>query len=185
MNNTLKFDIQSILQLIEYNDQIVATDILPIIDETTLRIDDQAMADFNAFVENVYATLEYYDFELLGDFHHRSLSFPGTSEYRWIAHRSQLSQGDVPKYIKLRISDHFQNFSKPRRQELKKLDREQADSLKLPKTKKRQRYSVYEIVVNNEIFSSYEKALNFIDTQIFDWLEECGIDTSDYERLGW
>lgn len=167
------------------NAEIAATAILPIIhDINSHEVSEQARADFAAFVENLFETISYYDFEILDDFKHTSKSFPETSEYRWIAHRTELDADNVPRYIKLRVSDHFQHFSKNRVKQLTEQSKMQAEALKKPTSKKTQRYEMINIVVNGDAYNTYEEALAEIEKMIFKWLERRGIDVSDYDMLG-
>lgn len=182
-DNVLKLDIDVIFA--RYQDNIAATTITPIIDINSDEVNDQAKADFGSFVSNLFETIEYYDFEILDDFKHTSNSFPNTSEYRWIARRDELEANDVPKYIHLRVSDHYQEFSPEGKRRLKnKLNRE-AEQLKKPSTKKKQRFVEEEIVVNETTHTTYEEALAYSEKLIFKWLESRGVDMSEYDVLGW
>jgi len=159
---------------------ILGTDINPIVDENGL-LDDQARADYDTFTEMLYLIIEHYDFHIFSEHSKTSGSFPYTSQYTWIAHRTEIEQNSVHKIIKLRVSDHFQNFSKESIRRLAKQARQEANELRIPKTKQRQLYEPKVIVVNNERYSSYEEALKDVEREIRSWLIDRGIDVSEYE----
>lgn len=186
INQKEVFELDINITFVQSDIDIAATDIKPIIiDKDKQILDDSAQSDFNVFVQNLFATLTYYDFEILDDYKHTSKSFPRTSEYCWVAHRTELDADSVPKYINLRISDHFQNFSKARDRQLAKQRQAEANSIKRPSTKKKQKFEVEEIVVNNQTYFTYEDALADAERLIFKWLESRGVDMSEYDMLGW
>lgn len=164
--------------------ELVATTIKPIVEDWGKRIiDDQALADFNSFLWNIYEILDYYDFEVSEKFKRKSASFPYTSEYCWIARRQDVEAGSVPKYIHLRISDHIQSHNVELAGKLKTRENAEADELKLPESKLRQRYMVKQIVINSEICKTYEEGLRKVEKDIFNWMEELGTDMSKYDPL--
>lgn len=166
-------------------DNLVATTVRPVADMNNRIIDDQSFADYTCFVESVFEILMYYDFEIFEKYQRHSQSFPYTSRYVWIAPRIQVESGDVPKLIHLRVSDHTQDFSEEMQKKIKQRMKDEAQDLKLPKSKLRQRYIPKEIVVNESRFKTYEDALNKIESAIRDWLVKLGVDISDYEFLEW
>lgn len=165
----------------------VATTITPIVEDWGNRIiDDQALADFNSFLWNIYEILDYYDFEVSEKYKRKSKTFPYTSEYSWIARREDIEAGDVPKYIHLRISDHIQAPTADLEEKNKKRERAEAADLKLPKTKVRQRFIAEEIVANGDMNNkckTYEQALNLVEHMIFNWMEAFHADMSKYDPL--
>ena len=146
-------------------------------------LDDLALADYQDFVETAMGLIDYYGFQLLSI--KDSGSFPYTSKYVWIAYASDVEAEDIPLMIKVRISDHIQKFSPQFKQELKKRDRSEAEQLKLPKTKKKQKYLLRRVIVNNTVCKTYEEALTRLDKQVHQWLKDLNVDMSEYEeRLG-
>lgn len=164
----------------EMQDDIVSTDILPISEGKNL-LDADALVDYNCFLENVWETLDYYGFQILRS--KESKSFPYTSKYAWIAYASEIEKKDVPLMVKMRISDHPQKVSPEYRDELKHRDRAEADELKMPEGKKKQRFIIVDIVVNNHRYATYEEALAAIDRMIYEWLDKLNIDVSDIVPL--
>ena len=91
----------------------------------------------------------------------------------------------MPKYIHLRISEHAQEFSKESIKRLSKQYKEEAEAIKLPKTKKKQRYVLDEFIVDGSKYKTYEEALHAIELKIYNWLKERNVDVAQYEPLGW
>lgn len=165
---------------------IAATTIRPVgINKDTGEIDEEARVGFSAFVQNVFEIIDAYGFTIFDEFQHTSKSYPYTSEYRWLARQEEVKKGEIPLLIKLRISDHQQQFSKDRVKELTRQNKEQADTLKLPKTKKTQRYVVKEIVVTGLGCRTYEHALYLVEDKIRNWLISRHIDISEYGSAIW
>lgn len=165
---------------------VVATEIDPVVkDWLNHTVNPDAKGVFNTFVTNCFEIISAYDFEILDDFKKTSPAFPGTSEYRWIAHKTELEKGEVPKFIKIRISDHDQNFSDERKRQVNKKSDNEAQSLKLPKTKKKQRWVLENIVINGETHETYEEALHDVEMTVRSWLESRGIDLEPYGPAIW
>ena len=183
-NDTLDLNIDVNL-IPEGTRSIAATEIKPVfIDKDKQIVDDLALANFNAFVDNVFEILDYYDFVVNEEYKRTSKSFPHTAHYAWVARREQVNAGDVPKYIHLRIADHLQHETPQFSSKIKEKERQEADAIKLPKTKKKQRYTVENIVINNEVCDTYEEALRIVEKIIFKWMKEQQIDVSQYDQLG-
>ncbi len=163
-------------------DKVIATDVRPIIDENGL-LDDQAKADYDSFTEMLYLMIEHYDFHIFSEHSKTSGSFPYTSQYIWIAHRKEIEHNVVHKMIKLRVSDHFQKFSKESQHRLTKQSQQEANDLRIPRSKKKQLYEPKVIVVNNSRFATYEEALRNIELEIRSWLADRKVDISEYEAF--
>ena len=184
-NDELDINVDIYFNAFEIND-IAATTIKPVVVDLDEQIIDRAaLEDFNVFLQNLFETITYYDFEILEDFKHTSKSFPYTSEYRWIAHRTEIDADNVPRYINLRVSEHFQNFSPERLKELSEQRRDIANKLKKPATKVTQRYKFENIVADGEQFKTYEEVLAYAEQKIFAWLKQRGVDVSNYDVIGW
>lgn len=164
------------------SDLVYATDIRPVDNDGVL--DSQAAADFDNFIDNLFALLDYYDFEVFESYRKKSGSYPYTSRYQWIAHRTEIDADRIHKLIRLRVSDHYQKFSKRREHELSQQAKKEAYDLRQPSSKKSQRYEFKMIVVNNERFTTYEEALNYAEKEIRSWLIEKNVDISKYEDFG-
>lgn len=177
---SLKVDVYH--ELLATDDFVAAaTEINDILDDMG-EIDPQALADYQTFQQNFWAMIDYYGFQIMQM--KDSKSKPHTSKYAWIAHASQVSKQDTPLIIRLRVSDHVQQFSLERKKELRKQEQEEADELKLPEDKRKQKFIVSDIVINNKKYSSYEEALNAADKLIYQWLDRLNIDLSDIEPFG-
>ena len=121
------------------------------------RVDEQALADYNDFVDNVYATLcaffDAVDVE-------KSIK----SDTSWcFGLCAKNKDGDIAaRYIiRLRISDH-DHPTRHREQDEKKYVEKQAQSYKKPADKKFQNWRIKSIIVNNEKFQSYDEVLDAI-----------------------
>lgn len=161
--------------------KVLATDIKPVLNVEG-RLDQKSLSDYNIFIQNLGAMLDYYGFQIIKA--KDSKSYPYTSKYLWLATAEDVNKDNIPLMIKLRILDHPQSFSPDREKELRRADRAEAESLKQPKTKKHQRYIVNEITVNDEEYSTYEEALNAADNLILDWLKRLNVDMTDIEPFG-
>ena len=161
--------------------KVLSTEVNPILVDNM--IDDQALADYNAFIETTWEILDYYGFELLSNT--ESGSYPHTSKYYWIAHITDVEEGNIPLMIKLRISDHAQHFNPQFVSKLRKKNSQEAENLKTPKDKLKQRYLVKEVIVNNQTYRTYEEALGALETEIRSWLESLNVDMSEWpEPIG-
>lgn len=141
----------------------------------------QALDDYYAFVENVLSLLDYYDFVPV-----RSRGpGPDLSYYYYLAHQTQLSSGDVPIYIKLRIATHTpKHKSAEHMAKIIKETRKTLDEIKLPDSKKKQRYRMKYITANSAIYNTYEEVLSETENQIRGWFSDLGIPLTGYDYIG-
>lgn len=106
-----------------------------------------------------------------------------TSYYFWAAHESQINAKNVPRWIRVRISDHFQDNIDT---DLDTKHKTEMDAFlnknKLPETKQRQRYIMRNIVSDGDEFDTYEEVLNYWDAKIYKWMTDHGIDVSGYDK---
>ena len=160
---------------------VLATDIEPVLDDDGL-LDMKSLSDYNVFIENLWVMIDYYGFQIIKAKDNKS--YPFTSKYVWLASADDADNKSIPLMIKLRVSDHKQSVSLERMKQLKKIDREEAEQLKQPKDKRRQRYVVKEITVNKAVYHTYEEALNAADRLLRDWLKELNVDMTDIEPFG-
>ena len=191
-DNILELNIDINYAPIELLD-IAATKITPLYKDNG-DIDDSAWGDFQSFVANVFAVLDYYDFDLRpgpkdnggskGN-KEKTIEEPRSksSYYFWMCHSQNIQNNDVPFWIRVRISNHIQKNVDPelvRKQ--KKEAQEFLETHKLPPTKRRQKYKEWEIIVNEERYASYEDALDAIEANVYRWMNKLHIDMSDYEE---
>ena len=79
----LNIDVDIYFAFVESNDSVAATTIKPVvIDFENEILDPSALSDFNMFVQNAYATIEYYDFEIYKNEHHNSILSSVINSYK-------------------------------------------------------------------------------------------------------
>ena len=186
-NNEIVFELNIDIEWTkEALSKVAATDILPVgIDKANKIIDETAREGFVTFVGNLFEIIQAYDFVILDDYKHTSKSFPYTSQYMWIARQEQLENNDVPIFIHLRVSEHVQEFSDERNKQLKDEYKQQADNIKLPKSKKKQRFVIKSISVNDLGCKTYEEALHEVELEVRSWVTELHIDLEPYGPAIW
>lgn len=141
-------------------------------------LDPQSYADYCAFVDVLTAMIDYYGFEIVH-------SHPSkTSFYYMFARKDEIAKNDVPYYVYLRVSDHEPQHKKAEhiekiRDSLNKLLEEN----KKPSTKKRQRYRPLNIIINDEVYDTYEEAARGAELILREWMKSRGIDISDYQEM--
>ena len=175
----LNIDIEVIFELIDKS--VAATTITPVLTDKD-EIDVAAMSKYIEFVDAVEEIIEYYDFVELDRY--RSNSKPKTSFYSIYAHRKQIEENNVPKMIRLRLSDHIQSLNDSAKQVVKDRLQAKLDEVKIPKSKIKQRYIPIEIVVNDTVFDTYEDALEYVENEVRSWMVKLGLDLSGYEPFG-
>ena len=135
--------------------------------------------DYIAFIDNLLALLDYYDFDVYTD----KVQWP--SYYYYLRHNSQIAENNVPVIIKLRVSQHApKHKSAAHLAKIKRDTKQTLEKLKLPKSKKKQRYTLEYITVNNKIYDTYESVLDDIELQVREWFKELHIPLDDYEYIG-
>lgn len=134
---------------------LAASTIVPI--HKGRQLDEQAMAQWNNFIDNVLATLDYYDFDVVDN--HKSNHESSASYY--ISFYPTDSKGKtISKYlINFRISDHFiPNLNKKSTGYYRKLAQNNS------RTEGKQRWKLEALIVNDRTFESYDDALDYLDT---------------------
>jgi len=172
--NKMMNDKQLIFNIDVYFDIIStvdATDVIQITNEKDEIVDQDAYEDYMAFIETLEEILHFYDFYFTV-----ASTNSLTSTYYRIARNTEINGGDVPYYIRLRVSDHAQKLSPAGERIMSLKDRKNAEELKLPKTKKEQRYKLRYLTVSKEKFKTYEAALNDFESTIRSWLAAKGVD---------
>lgn len=121
------------------------------------RVDEQALVDYNDFVDNVYAALcAFFD---VVDIEESNKS--DTSWYFWLYAKNK--DGDVATkfIIRLRLSDHDYP-ARHRERDEKAYVEKKAQTYKRSPEKKFQQWQIKGIVVNNEKYQDYDEALDAI-----------------------
>ena len=191
-DNILYIDIDVNFVLVTSTD-VAATKILPLRDANGKLIGTE-LGKFQDFAACIFEIIAGYDFIMKpgpkdkghdqGD-HLTKLPEPRseTSYYFWAAHKSQIEAGDVPRWIRVRISDHFQNNID---NDLDSKHKEEMDAFldknKLPKDKQNPRYIMRNIVSDGDEFDTYEEVLNHWDERIYRWMIKKGVDVSKYDK---
>lgn len=182
---TIEIDINIIFMF----SQNIAASISQVTDKDGFIMDEGAYSDYLAFIDNVHVLLDVYDFDVKEPKKgpHQFKKVKGhyvqkfTSSYLWTATRAEVSNGDVPEYLVLRVSDHIQQFSKQGQKMIEQREREFAEQLKLPKAKRIQKYKLVNVVVNGATYHDYNEALRAVEAIIVDRLGEHGVDLEIYK----
>lgn len=126
-------------------------------------IDEQALADYDAFVSNVYALLCYY-FDI-ADIEESTKS--ATSWYFWIYGKREDGTVATKILCRLRLSDHDYSSNHNKTDEKAWVNEQaQSDKLKRPKSKRKQNWILKNIVVNDTTYDSYDDALDSIEADL-------------------
>lgn len=127
------------------------------------RIDEQALADYDSFVTNIYAMLSAL-FDVV------DIEQSNKSETSWYfyLYAKNKNDGISTKFlIRLRLSDHEYSKRHNARKEREFVERK-AQEYKRPKEKLYQEWKIKQIIVNNKKYFSYDDA----EDAIYDELEE-------------
>ena len=131
-------------------------------------IDEQALADYDCFIEELLGELEYHDFQILRASESKSSV---TSRYYTMANADQVKAKDIKYLIFLRVSEHHSGLDEEQKAWVRNERKKDIEKYKQPTTKKHQRFKVKEIIVNNESFASYDDALEASVIRINEWVE--------------
>lgn len=175
----IEFDIDVTLPCI-HQVEVAATKVIDLPSDIS-QSDPLALDNYYAFRESVEEVFEYYGFQLV------KYRTSNPSRYYYYAHESQIVADNVPKYIKLRVSAHAeQHKSEEHLNAIKERTRQELEEIKRPKSKLKQRYMPLNITVNSKRFNTYEKALEFVESQVRDLFSilHLNVDVNDYESLG-
>lgn len=138
----------------------IPSEITPVTDPDG-KIDEQALADYDAFVTNIYAMLCKH-FEIV------EIEQSDRSKTSWYFYLFAKNRDDVATkfLIRLRLSDHeypdYHDCSKEKR-----FVEQKAQEYKMPKEKAYQEWKIKHIIVNNKKYYSYDDA----EDMIYDELE--------------
>ena len=130
-------------------------------DEEYTDIDDQGVADYEAFVEEVEGYFDDFDL-LIVDNNESNKSL--TSVYYTLADLNQWMHNLAKYVIFLRISDHVSRLTKEQKQNIQ-------DHRNEFKKKYHVIYKVRNIVVNGEIFNSYDDASEYVRQKLAEYSE--------------
>lgn len=125
------------------------------------RVDEQALADYDAFVSNVYECLSYY-FDIV-DIQESNRS--ETSYYFWLYAKNTDNVIATEVIIRLRLSDHQYPKHHSKRAETRYVS-DTAQAYKRPATKPYQRWKIKNIVVNDTEYDSYDAAETAIELEM-------------------
>jgi len=175
IDNSIEFEV--IVSFIVDDNYLAATTINSLYDATG-KLDPQSYSDYCAFVDLLTAMIDYYGFKIVHSHPSR------TSFYYMFARKDEIAKNDVPYYVYLRVSDHEPQHK--RAEHIEKI-RDNLNNLleenKLPATKKRQRYRPLNIVINDEIYDTYEEAAKGAESILRDWMISHNIDITEYTEM--
>lgn len=123
--------------------------------------DEQALADYDAFIDNIYASL-CHRFEVV-DVEESPMS--KTSWYFWIYGKDANGNIATKFLVRLRISDHRYSERHSGKAERTYVDKK-AQEYKQPASKKYQKWKLKNIIVNGQEYSTYWDAENAIDDEM-------------------
>ena len=119
--------------------------------------------NFDEFVTNVYSTLCFCGYEV--DDYEVSDRLNSVSSYLTAHKKQDEIDGDIKVIIFIRLSDH--KLDKMRSKDRNKYYDEKAQSLKFPETKVRQKWKLYDIVVDGTTYQSYDEALDALEKKLY------------------
>lgn len=141
--------------------QIAASEIRPIrLSDST--IDDQAIADYQAFILQTVMYLEDIGFKVLEE--HQSKSSQ-TSYYYTLVNEESYNKGNYKYIIFLRISDHAVNLNQKEREWVNQFRRNTA-------TKLHAKWKLRNIIVNDSKYEDYDEASEAVEGLARNWVEQ-------------
>ena len=158
-NNITEWNIVAYFEAADESSLAANTKIVPLKDENG-QLDQQALTQWNTFIDNVVSYIEYLDFEVIDNHSsNRASSYSHYTSFYPVDREGNL-KGEY--LINFRISDHVVNH-------LKKKSRYYYQNL--AKRNKRsegekQKFRLVAVTVNNETFETYEQALSYIEKQL-------------------
>lgn len=125
---------------------------------------DQAVADYNAFIVNLWEAIEYIGFTLEGE---PKQSSNNSYSYYFDFFATDDDGNVVYKCIvHLRVSDHPLREYEGSNKNRNKYYKEQSETLESKYNMKKIRYKFKNIVVNGESYDSYDDALEDIENEL-------------------
>lgn len=133
-------------------------------------IDEQALADYDSFIEDSREEIESMDREIVEQ--NKSNKSP-TSRYFTLVDLTQHVEHSIQYMIFLRISDHFPtDTDDEEHREIDQAIRQHRDSTKARLSAEqghRVVWKVRQIIVNGERYSSYDEALDRVRQLVREW----------------
>lgn len=132
-------------------------------------IDEAALTEYDEFLINLYSVFDYNEFELIEE---KQSNRSETSMYYALYDRTKSTKSDIKCIVFVRVSDH--DYKEKKTKENKKITDKhrkqyfsnEAERMKQPKDKVRQKWKMRNVVVNNTKFSNYDEALDYIDKML-------------------
>lgn len=158
-NNITEWNIVAYFEAADESSLAADTKIVPLRNELG-ELDQQAITQWNNFIDNVVSYIEYLDFEIIDN--HSSNRASSYSHYTSFYPTDTNGNRKTEYLINFRISDHVVNH-------LKKKSRYYYQNL--AKRNKRsegekQKFRLVAVTVNNETFETYEQALSYVEEQL-------------------
>ena len=180
IQRTKIINIETIFTLIDFNIAAGTRPIKPIrLDNGD--IDGIELVKYEDFVATVFGFVGSHKFKDV-DYEYSPKS--DTSHYIWFYPTNKDGSISDKYLIRFRISDHkiqprrFPNGTVDKKgtaerdKAMREYNQQKANSLKYPKDKStNQKYALYQVIVNNEIFKDYEDAEAYVD-QLLDKIEK-------------
>lgn len=168
------------INLSEIRVEVVLDEQTELISSTTIRpiqpgypvdysVDEQALADYNSFIEDTKAEIEDLDLEII-DSNKSKRSY--TSRYFTIVDLDQYVQHTLRYLIFLRISDHTDADFGEDQISINKAVRERRNQIKERLSKEQGHkviWKVKEVIVNGSRFASYDEAIEYIRELAEQW----------------
>lgn len=163
---SITIDIDVYLEPVVTDVAAAYSNIKPVYNENK-EIDEQALADYDCFIEELLGEFEYNGLKLLRASESKSSA---TSRYYTLADEAQVNAKDIKYIIFLRVSEHHAALDEEQKAWVREQRRKDLEHFKQPKTKNKQRFKVREVLVNNETYPSYDAAIADIENKIQEWL---------------
>lgn len=124
-------------------------------------VDEAALGEYQEFLINVLSVLDENEYEVLEDRH----SNQSDTSYCITAYKkSESTAQDIKCIIFIRISDHA--LSSYAQNNISNYHKREAERLKQPVSKTKQTWRFKNIIVNGDIFDSYDAALDEISRKL-------------------
>ena len=144
---------------VEYEGPIQASTIKPLYREDGTP-DIGSISEYEEFIVNALEIFDRHDFEIIEE----AESDRSHSIYFSFVKHDDLEDKNYKYVLFVKVSDHeISESSKKGRQ---RYYSDQADKLKQPVSKKKQTWKFKDIIVNKQIFSSYEEALEEVEKRL-------------------
>ena len=145
--NVIEWTIVAHFEAADEDSLAADTEIIPLRNDEG-NLDQQAVTQWNNFIDNVVSYIDYLDFEIVDD---RSSDRSSSYSHYTSFYPVDMDGNQKTEYlVNFRISDHIVSH-------LKKNKRSQNS---------KQKYRLVAVTVNNETFETYEQALDYIEHQL-------------------